>query len=310
MTTTVPTKDGLRSGVTEVDYHADRGSLSASRAKMLLPPSNPAKFKEAMDNPPPPKREFDFGHVAHRLVLREGVKFAVLDPAVHGLKKDGTVADSPRATATWKAAEADARLRDETPIHVDTFTVAEQMAQAVKAHPRAAELFLRGHAETSLYWTDDQTGVRLRGRPDWLTLMEFDGQQRPTVVDYKTTADANPAAWVRKAYDYGYHIQFAWYCLGYQAIQGEMPAFFFVVQEKTRPYLVSVIELDAEAFALGAQQMRRAIDLYAECVKTDTWPGYGEQIHSMSLPPWAFTSDAPILSDLFNDTDDEGGLPE
>jgi hypothetical protein len=107
--TEVPTEDGLFT-VEENTYHRDRGSLSCSGAKLLLPPSCPAKFRQRMDNPPEPKPHFDFGSVVHTLTLGAGSDYAVLEPAIHGLKRDGTIADSPTATTAWKAADADARV--------------------------------------------------------------------------------------------------------------------------------------------------------------------------------------------------------
>ena len=29
--------------------------------------------------------------------------------------------------------------------------------------------------------------------------------------------------------------------------------------------------------------------IFAECVRTGRWPGYGERVHPVALPPWAFT---------------------
>ena len=67
----IPEADGLYT-VDEQSYHRDRGSLSVSGAKLLLPPSCPAKFKERMDNPPPPKPHFDFGSIVHTLTPAPG----------------------------------------------------------------------------------------------------------------------------------------------------------------------------------------------------------------------------------------------
>ncbi len=299
---TVPERDGLCSSVSEENYHADRGSLSFSGAKLLLPPSCPAKFRERRDNPPKPKREFDFGHLAHRILLRKGADIAVLNPAVHGLKRDGTVADSPRATATWKDAEAKARARGATPVHIDDARAAVRMVREVRAHPEAGPLFERGHAEVALYHTDPLTGVRLRARTDWMTTRD----DRLTIVDYKTAANANRDIWMRKAYDLGYHIQFAWYVTLVKRIKwSDNPAFLFVVQEKTPPYPVSVIEMDADAYRLGCKRMNEAIEIYRQCTATDTWPGYGDGIQTGSLPPWAFNDDAPTIQDLIDEYDED-----
>jgi PDDEXK-like domain of unknown function (DUF3799) len=269
--------------IPEAEYHADRGSLSHSGAKLLLPPSVPAKFREAMDNPPPPKKAFDFGHLAHGLVLGKGVPLVVLYPEVHGLKKDGQVADSPTATATWKAAVADARAAGKLPVHADDYCRAAAMQAVVSGHPVAGPLFANGTSEQSIYADDPTTGVCLRGRVD--TISALDG--RPVIGDYKTTASAARDRFERYSAKYMYHLQAAWY-LDLAALLGIKGArFLLIAQEDVPPYLVSVLEPDDEAIAEGRRLKRQAIETYSHCTETGEWPGYPEEILSISLPLWA-----------------------
>lgn len=278
---TIPATDGMHRHVPEETYHADRGSLSVSGAKLLLPPSCPAKFRWAMDNERKPKKEWDFGHVTHHLVLGKGAEFTVLDPAVHGLKADGSPSDKPTLTSKWKAAAADARDRGLVPISLADYEVAEQMAAKVLDHPIAGPLFRDGDAEVALYHADPETGVRRRGRVDWL---------EPTgdIDDYKTSTTANPAELIRKFWTLSYFMQAAWYldlviALGIAA----NPRFRFVVQEKEPPFLVSVVEYDDQAIAEGRRLNRQAIELYARCQESGRWPGYADDdVVTISLPGW------------------------
>lgn len=281
----VPTADGLHRFVDEAEYHQDRGSLSVSGAKLLLPPSCPAKFREYMDTERKPKKEWDFGHVAHHVVLGKGAEFKVLDPAVDGLKADGTPSDKPTATAAWRNAAADARARGLVPIHADDHTKAQLMAKRVLEHPAAGPLFIEGHAEVALYHTDPETGVRLRGRADWL-------EPNGDLTDYKTSTTANPAELVRKMWQLGYFMQAAWY-RGLVIALGlaENPRFRFVVQEKEPPFVVTVVEYDEDALAEGARLNREAIRLYVECRESDHWPGYSDDTVPISLPGWVARRD-------------------
>lgn len=281
----IPAEDGMFSAVEEADYHADRESISVSGAKILVQPGGPAKFRERMDNPPPPKPEYTFGHAAHALVLGKGATIIEVD------------------APDWRTKAAK-EIRDQAcngvaPMLTHELNKARAMAAKVKDHPIAGPLFANGHAEVSLYTTDEQTGVRLRGRCDWITMADLGAGERPVIVDYKTAVSADPELWTRKAADYGYDMQFPWYVDLYGAIKGDEAGFLFVVQEKVAPYLVSVVELDMDAFMLGREKSRQAIDLYASCREFGEWPGYADQIHSMSLPPWAFrSSDALTMNDL------------
>jgi hypothetical protein len=273
MTAVIPVGDGQVVGLSDADYHADRSSLSASGAKLLLSPGGPARFREAMDRPPTPKREFDFGHAAHKLLLGEGAEIVAVDA------KDWR---TKAAQDQRKAAHAENKI----PLLVGEVDKAEQMAAMVHSHPVAGPLFAEGRAETSLYVTDPESGVRLRARPDWMTVR--DG--RLWIVDFKTVADggAHEDVFARKAHDFGYHVQAAVYVtvarlLGLHA----SPAFVFVVAEKAAPCLVNVIELDAEYFDIGLSDMRRAVEMFRDCTDSGMWPGYRPKVHSVSAPPWA-----------------------
>lgn len=283
------TRDGVYAGISDIEYHADRSALSSSGARLLLPPSTPAIFRDRMDNPPKIKPEWDFGHMAHRVLLGAGAEICVLEPAIHGLTKGGTIAKSPRATDTWKEAEAQARAEGRVPVHVDDYQVAHVMADKVRDHPTAGPLFASGSAELSLVATDPETGVRLKARPDWV---KPDGN-RLTIVDYKTSTTSDANAFSRKAADYGYHIQDAWYRRVAQLLKLDAdPRFLFVVQEKEAPYEVSVFEYqDPIDKAESERQMREAIGIYRRCSAEGKWPGRSPDITPIFLPQWACGDD-------------------
>lgn len=280
---TVPKADRLHPGISDLVYHSDRGSLSSSGARRILKAS-PEKFHWELEHTVF-KRQYDVGHLCHRIVLGEGAEIVVLDPAVHGLKKDGTPADNPRSTAGWQAAEAEARKRGATPVHIDEYRMAEAMAEKIRQHPLAAPLFDGGQPEMSGWWHDPITGVRLRYRPDTLNKLPTG---RPVCVDYKTAASAHPDHFSKAVADFGYHQQEAWYKAGLVAngVAAD-PGFLFVVQEKDPPFQVSVNEIPAAEVLRGAQLNRMAIDIYAECVSADHWPGYDDVIHRVVFPTYA-----------------------
>ncbi|OHT52597.1 PD-(D/E)XK nuclease-like domain-containing protein [Mycobacteroides chelonae] len=285
MSEQIPAEDGMYSGIPDEVYHADRGSLSSSGARALLAPSCPEIFRHQQLEPPAPKPQYDFGHVAHKFVLGEGSEIAELDPAIHGLNKDGSPSKAPTSTAMWQEAAEAARYRGQIPMHIAEVAKAKAMAAKVRQHPLAAALLADGTPELSGYWHDPETGVRLRFRPDWLP---NPGRGRLIVVDYKTATSAHPGHFARAAADYGYHQQVPWYLDGLAACDiADDAAFVFIVQSKTPPFPVSVIELKPDDIELGRRRNRKAIDLYAACAAHDHWPDYGQGVHSVSLPSYA-----------------------
>lgn len=272
---------GMYDGVPDSVYHRDQMSLSSSGARKLLPPSCPAIFKWEREHPRESTSTFDVGHAAHTLVLGEGAEIVSLE-------------FDTWSTKAAKEARAAAWAENKTPLLEKDFKTVHAMAAALRSHPLADLLFRNGVAERSMYYRDTETGVMLRARPDWLP---EHSRSRLIITDYKTAASANPAKFSKSAAEYGYHQQHPWYCDAAVALGlDDDPAFLFVVQEKTAPYTVSVIELDADAVNLGRRLNRAAIDLYAKCEANDHWPGWGDDVHQVSLPAWAHYQSEEFLS--------------
>ncbi len=162
--------------------------------------------------------------------------------------------------------------------------VVKAMAAAIRSHPVASRLFAEGAAEQAMFWPDERSGVIRRGKLDWLP---NPGDGRMIVPDYKTAVSAERGKFERAMWDYGYYMQAPWYLDGIEACLGETDAaFVFVVQEKTAPYLVNVIQPDQNALKIGRIRARRALTVYAECVASGRWPGYSDDVETASLPIW------------------------
>lgn len=257
---------GVVPDLDEQTYHA-HPALSVSGAKKLLPPSCPAIFRYEQLNPPEPKAVFDIGSAAHALVLGVGAELATID------------ADDWRSKAA-QAARDEARTAGKIPLLRKDSDAVHAMAEALQGHPLAASLLRDGTPELSLFWSDPDTGTDLRGRVDYFT--------GDTIVDYKSCASAEPSTFAKAVANYGYHMQAAFYTDGVKAVGlHDQPRFLFVCQEKTAPYLVTVIELDTLAIHRGRERNRLAIDTYVGCVMFDEWPGYTDDVTVVGLPGWA-----------------------
>jgi hypothetical protein len=271
----VITKPGIYSDLAEDIYHADPvpgGSLSASGAKALL--DCPAKFRYQQEHPVF-KNTFDFGSAAHQLVLGTGPEIVVVD------------AENWRTKAAQEQ-QKQARAAGKIPLLTSERDEVVCMASAIRSHPLAAAALdpaRGGKPEQSLFMQDETSGVWLRSRLDWMP--DPHSAMRPVIFDYKTTKNASPDSFAREMANYRYHLQAAWYAHLYLEITGVDAPFLFIAQDKEPPYLVAVCQPDAEAMRAGRQLMRQAIHAYAACCATGEWPGYGDDIHTISLPPWA-----------------------
>jgi hypothetical protein len=264
------TDPGVIHGLPEDTYHADpcpNGSLSYSGAKVIL--QAPALYRWQRDHPVF-KNSWDEGSAAHAIVLGEGIDFIYVAPF-----------------DDWKtkAAQEEQRLARESglsPVLPKFWETACAMAEALANHRLASMLLARGDAEVSAFAPDPATGVMRRGRADWVS---------PGVItDYKTAASADPGAFARAAASFGYHMQAAWYLDLWHDLGEPIERFAFIVQEKTPPYLVEVIELDEDALDLGRRRNALALQVYRDCRAAGLWPGYRRDDEStvVSLPRWAY----------------------
>lgn len=279
----VITEPGVYDGMSDADYHADPvpgGSLSSTGARKLLPPSCPARFHHERTNPPPSRPEFDFGKAAHLEVLGAGPDIVVIDAA-------------DWRTKTAREQRDTAYAAGQVPLLAADYTQIQGMANAIRQHPLAAALLdpTTGSPEQSLFWRDPETGVWCRARTDWLRNKTTG---RVIVVDYKTTDSADPGHIERAVRRYGYHQQDPWYLDGIKAVGlADDAGFVFIFQEKTAPYLVHPVELDADTRHAGRARNRRALEIYRQCAETGDWPSYtaDDDISLISLPPYALRED-------------------
>jgi PDDEXK-like domain of unknown function (DUF3799) len=274
VTTTLPVHEaGLYDDIPDDAYHRSH-ALSSSGARKLLPPSCPARYKWDRDNGQAPKAAWDFGKAAHAHLLGVGAPVVRVD------------ADNWRSK---KAQEAQQAAYDEgrTPVLEREWQQVIGMADAVRAHPIASALLEPdgGRPEVSAFWEDPQYDIWRRIRLDWLP--DTDGG-RLIVPDYKSCQSADPRSIAKSVASFGYHVQEAFYRDGLQALEvAEDVAFVFIFQEKTAPYLITVVQLDLEALRIGRVLTDRACQVFADCTATDTWPSYTDDIETVSLPGWA-----------------------
>lgn len=257
-------------------------SISSSGLRTIWSQSPAHYFVDSALNPkraPQTDRPaFALGRLAHKLLL-EG--------------SDG-LADEfvtrPEQWSDWRTKAAQ-EWRDgmiaagKTVITEADLAAVTGMAESLARHPLVEHGILDGFVERSLIWKDAKTGVWLKSRPDVVP------RASGLFSDLKTTASVSDNDLERSLSDYGYHMQAALVGLASEAVLGRpMEEFALVWVEKAPPHCVRVTVLTGEDLDRGRQQLRRAIDQFAECIATGEWPGPGgsrRDAEYLTLPPWA-----------------------
>lgn len=247
----------------------------------------PAMFRWNKANPMPPKKEFDFGSVAHKLILGEGKQIEVLKDA------KGRGFDDFRTGAAREAKQA-AYGEGKIPILEKDYAYAQAMAWQVQHHPLAAALLTDGRPEQSAFWKDPRTHVGMRCRFDWLRETR---DARMVLPDYKTTSKGLDLLSLERAiYEHGYHQRLAHYRDGAIVLGlGDETTVISVIFQMTKPpFLVRVVQFTPEMIKLGRARNRAAVDTYLECTAANDWPAYPDIAH-VALPGWAENRDQEYL---------------
>ena len=263
-------------GMDPQQYHADTGSVSAhgllDLARSPLHHWWSHRRPECVEEPSDAQK------------LGTAIHMAVLEP--DRFARHYRVAPKvDRRTKEGKAIYAEflEQLGDGEVISAENHAAALRVANAVGSHPLGVKLLSgSGKAEASVYWTDRETGVRCRIRPDFVP------DASPVIVDLKSTSDARENAFQRSAWNFGYHLTAAFYQDGWLAATGEKRDYVFAAWEKDEPHACAWYYAEDEMLGAGREKYRRMLRIYADCLASGRWgDGYPVELQPLYLPKWA-----------------------
>ena len=265
---------------TDAEYHAQKRISKSGMDKLL---QCPAMFRAwqsgAVEEDTPSLR---LGTLFHSLVLEP----ETVAEKYHVCEFSGT-------TKAGKAERAEAAAAGKRIITVAEWDTANGMADAVRKQPILKGIMASRERQTemSVYWTEDVDGVpcECKARIDMLVTVPGIG---PIAIDLKSSQSADPDTLGRKIMDYGYHRQAAWYQHALSQVGINISSFIFVFTEKTEPYIVTPATIADAAIAVGLEDCRKALEIYASCQRTGTWPCYTKEIINIDLPDWAYRKTA------------------
>lgn len=245
---------------------------------------NPHRERESTDAQ-------DAGTIAHGILLEgstAGVE--VIDPADHPAEKTGAIPDG-WTNKSIRTARDNARAAGKIPVLKDDMIRIRAMVDSARAfidslrdtEPAVWAAFQPdgGESETTIVWQDGRTLCRIR--PDRLSA------DRRLMIDAKFTAtSAEPSSWGRTQMTrMGYYQSAAFYRRGVAAaFDVEEAAYHFLVVETEPPHLCSLVGVDPEAFALGAEKVAAGLSLWQQCVREDHWPAYPNRAVYPELPAY------------------------
>ena len=154
-------------------------------------------------------------------------------------------------------------------ITLEQFEQIYAMRNAAYATPFVSKL-LSGEKELSFWGVDEETGLKLKVRPDCIT--EWNGQH--LLIDFKTCADADNMKFCRDSIKFSYDLQLAMYRDVLNQNTGHDYTVVIIAQEKTAPYVTNVFQLSENYLNGGRELYKEMLRIYKECEETGNWYGY------------------------------------
>lgn len=266
-----PLKDGWHD-LPATDYHKLSAMSSGALKELCKSPQHCYHYLHDAEYTPPTEAML-FGSAFHSYALEyHRNQIAALPEGID------------RRTKAGKQAYAEALEANEgkTIIKAEQYKLLEQMINAIRAHPAAEALFkIKGQLrEASGIYHDDRLDLACKVRPDILS------RHNGLIVDLKTTVSAHPDDFRKTIANGLYYLQAYWYTKIAAALDGKPYRFVIIAVEKSPPFGVMCYEIDALWLKIAKEKVEHLLDNFADCVKSNNFPVYGDEIALIEPPAW------------------------
>lgn len=248
-------------------YHANKTHFSASSIKEAF--KSMAHFKAYLNKDDKRQSFFDFGN-AFELSVVDNEEFeksvAIFDESK---RPEPTMNFGSTANKKWKADFYKSNtekliISENGSDSLDTLTI---LKDSLYSHPAALRLLKNCEYQTSVFWTDPKTGLKLKTRPDF---WKPGTDKRSAIIsDLKTDKDSESDKHLKSIFNLNYPIQA---CLQIKGLRHaklieDSERFFWIVCSKSEPFNTEVYEFDSsdiesfmDALDFKIEEIKRALD--------------------------------------------------
>ena len=263
-------------------YHSNYDYLSSTALKHGL--RSMRELRWFLDGKLPRKESdaFEIGK-AFELALLEHEK---VESEIAVLNEDNrpepTKTMASKLNSSWKK-QFELDNEEKIIISKDNWGMIEQMVRGVAENTTLDSMIGLCSSQVSIYWQDEETGVKLKTRPD-LVLPEAG-----LVIDIKTAPDGSPSGFGRQVQNFSYWLQAIMQIDGLERagmIDTSHPEnfnYFWLVSEKQPPYNATLYEFDKLSLSQKYAEYRALLDKVMLAQKTDHWGGYENPLHKYGV---------------------------
>lgn len=291
-------EDGIHTDVTIEEYHENRTHISATQIKYARQSLRHFNWyrngKIKVEN----KSQFQFGNAFELALLAQEEypqKVAVIpdNDFVAAVMAEKPEIIQPRSTKRYKAlyedfvtANTGKYLIQET--GPESFECIEEMLSSCYQDKVIQGLIKNTEYQLSLFWTDPETGIRLKTRPD------FCKRKKNVIVNVKTTIDGSPAGFSKELAKWSYPLQATIEIRGAIAtgLMETVDNYFWLVVEKEPPFNACIYEFTQDDRNANDLELSYILSRLKKAEEQNLYPGYTENalnefgILTAQIPQW------------------------
>jgi hypothetical protein len=289
-------ENGIYTDISINDYHKNQSHISSTSIKLAK--KSLASWKWAQNHPQEVKLHFDFGNAFELALLDKGN----FEKGVAILQSTAWVAKAmeekpelkvPKNSACYKAEESKFLAANEGKYIIpdvgdQSFEVVEYMLESCYRDSTIQKLIKNTEYQLSLFWTDEQTGVNLKTRPDICK------RKKNVIVNLKTTNDGSPEAFSRELAKYDYPLQASIEMRGCveSGLMPQIDNYFWLVVEKVPPFNATLYEFEQGDMHYSSDELDYLLRRIQRAREENLYPGYGDRaaneygILQANIPVW------------------------
>jgi hypothetical protein len=262
--------------------------------------------------PQPTKSHFDFGNAFELYLIDQVLNTNYFKDSVSVFPSTAFKAivteekpdiKQPTATTRYKALESEFKASNAKKYIIndvgetESYEALVKMAQSCLSDPVVRAMLSGSDYQESFFWTDAETGVKLKTRPD------LSKKKKRIIFDVKTCADASPQGFARQAANLDYPIQAVCQIEGAKQTGyfDDCDGYFWLAVEKTPPYNYAIYEFQKsdieDSYSLFRHLLKKAakaLPILEAYLKDQTAfvPSYGDaadnphRILALDVPLW------------------------
>jgi len=276
-------EDGIYDNITIEAYHENKTHLSATQIKLAKRSLKELDWTRRGLIQQEQKKHFDFGN-SFELALLSPVEFsekvAILKDSqwVQEALKENPNLSKPRASGAYQKAHREFLIGREDMYKIpdtgqESYETIKAMLESCFADKIIQGLIRNTEYQLSLFWTDDETGLKMKTRPDICK------RKKNVVINVKTVLDGSPKAFSKDLANYEYPLQACVEISGCQAsgLMTSVDNYFWLVVEKLPPFNATIYEFALDDIKASMDELDYLKHKVVKARDENFFPGYSDR---------------------------------